>query len=225
MVNAYEWCVMKVLVWVAEHWFWVGVIGAAIAVALKFEHWLPRRLKRMILITDIFIILTTPLLGALKDQLDAKWKGELQRQVREAHAVASRVEAKQKPRIITSEQRTKFKNLLKNAPKGFVTVVATASDTETDDYAAQIRSMLDEAGYAASGDMKILHVVGAVQNFPDFQPISPGVHSERELPVYLANIQGAFKEIGINAPAAVVRGPEKIQMRPGDLIVVVAENR
>jgi hypothetical protein len=216
---------MKVLVWVAEHAIWVTAIGAAIALALKFEHWLPRRLKRMILITDIFIVLTTPLLGALKDQLDAKWRTELQRQVREAHAVASRVEAKQKPRVITSEQRTKFKNLLENAPKGFVTVVVTASDTETDDFAAQIRSMLDEAGYAASGDMKILHVVGAVQNFPDFQPISLVVYSERDAPVYLANIQGAFKEIGINAEAAVAVRPEKIQMKPGDLIVAVAENR
>jgi len=216
---------MKVLVWVAEHWIWVSAIGAAIAVALKFEHWLPRPLNRVILIADIFIVLTTPLLSILKDQLDAKWRAKLQRQVQEAHAVASRVQAKQTPRIITSEQRTRFKNLLENAPKGFVTVVVTASDTETDDYAAQIRSMLDEAGYAASGDMKILHVVGAVQNFPDFQPISLVVYSERDAPGYLANIQGAFKDIGIDAPAAVARGPEKLQMRPNDLIVAIAENR
>ena len=216
---------MKFLVWVAEHAIMISSIGAAVAVALKFERWLPSRLTRILLTIDIFIIVATPMLGLLKDHLDAKWKAELKQQADATEAVTMRLEAKQRPRVITLEQRVKFTELLNSSPRGFVRVVATASNTETDNYSSQIRKMLDEAGYGTADNSAILHSVGAVQESSSFANISLGVYSTNDVPSYAVHIQNAFREIGIDIPIMTCKGADKILMKPGDLFVIVAENR
>jgi hypothetical protein len=61
--------------------------------------------------------------------------------------LASKVIAAQ-PRRITPKQYTDFIEALRNKPKGPVRVIVGREDSETQTYAAQIRQMLDDAGYS-----------------------------------------------------------------------------
>jgi hypothetical protein len=65
---------MNILVWAAEHSVLISIVAAIVAVPLKFERWLPRKIKKYLLIADVFIVIATPLLGILKEKLDEQWK-------------------------------------------------------------------------------------------------------------------------------------------------------
>jgi hypothetical protein len=59
------------------------------------------------------------------------------------------------PRRITQQQRDKFIELLKNSPKFPVKIFVGRKDTETDNYAKQMREMLNCAGFGIGEDEKI----------------------------------------------------------------------
>jgi hypothetical protein len=71
---------MNILVWAAEHSAWISCAALIIVIPLKLEHWLPKRIKKYLLIIDIFILVSTPLLGILKEKLDNHWKSQLSKQ-------------------------------------------------------------------------------------------------------------------------------------------------
>lgn len=71
---------MKILIWVAEHSVWISCVALFVVIPLKLEHWLPKQVKKYLLIIDIFIAVSTPLLGVLKENLDEHWKSQLKKQ-------------------------------------------------------------------------------------------------------------------------------------------------
>jgi hypothetical protein len=71
---------MHILIWIAEHSTWISCVALIVVVPLKFERWLPKRVKKYLFIADMFIIVSTPLLGALKEKLDDIWKLEIKKQ-------------------------------------------------------------------------------------------------------------------------------------------------
>lgn len=73
---------------------------------------------------------------------DLKLKGRIE----ELRQKNDALEAKQR-RIITPEQHDNFIKILKNSPKSPVKVYVGEEDAETRNYAHQIRTMLDDAGY------------------------------------------------------------------------------
>src|SRR5260370_10773903 len=65
-------------------------------------------------------------------------------------------DAKGRPRHITNEQKKKFIDALKGAPKGSVLVRTNAIENqETNDYFDEIRSMLDAAGYPGNVQVEV----------------------------------------------------------------------
>src|ERR1039457_6579746 len=71
---------MNILIWSAEHSVWISCIALTVVIPLKLEHWLPKRIKKYLLIADIFIVISTPMLGILKEKLDDHWKSQLKKQ-------------------------------------------------------------------------------------------------------------------------------------------------
>lgn len=71
---------MSILIWAAEHSVWISCVALAVVIPLKFERWLPKRIKRYLLVIDIFIVVSTSLLGFLKESLDNHWKHQLNKQ-------------------------------------------------------------------------------------------------------------------------------------------------
>jgi len=71
---------MNILVWAAEHSVWISCVALFVVIPLKLERWLPKRIKKYLLIIDIFIVVSTPLLGILKENIDNRWKDQLNKQ-------------------------------------------------------------------------------------------------------------------------------------------------
>ena len=102
-----------------------------------------------------------------------------------------KLEEKLRPRNITQEERQKLLGLLANGPKGRVFVVPKTFDEEAEEYAAQIKTVLKDSGYA-------------VEEWKRRRPFSFGrsgafmwVKDFSNPPVHAAHIQHAFKEIGV----------------------------
>lgn len=72
---------MRFILWIADHAFWISLLGAVCTCAVRFEKSLPRRVHRAFLSISLFITFATPLLGTLKKSLDDQWKREIQQQV------------------------------------------------------------------------------------------------------------------------------------------------
>ena len=68
------------------------------------------------------------------------------------HAKLFELQAKLNPRVITTDQREKFLNIVTNFPKSPVRVFVSSGSDEADTYASQIRNLLNEAGYGRQGE-------------------------------------------------------------------------
>lgn len=95
---------MSILIWVANNAAWISLIAAAIAVAIKFEHQLPKRLHRFLIALSVFISVAAPLLGLLKKHLDDQWKSEMTKRIVAAEAAT-------KPRPIRIRLRELFSTI------------------------------------------------------------------------------------------------------------------
>lgn len=71
---------MSIIIFAAEHSVWISCVALFVVIPLKLENWLPKRIKKYLLIFDIFIVISTPLLGILKENLDGHWKAQLKKQ-------------------------------------------------------------------------------------------------------------------------------------------------
>lgn len=146
---------LRILVWIADHTLIMMVIGAAIALLLKVEERIPKRFERWLYIADVAFIISSLLLGVLKDHLDSKWQSELETKVANVTTRASqaenelaRIKKQQRDREITPEQSVAFVKMLKDAPKGKVIVYIFQHEGEVLRYADQIARMVSAAGFA-----------------------------------------------------------------------------
>jgi hypothetical protein len=105
-----------------------------------------------------------------------------------------KLEERLRPRGITPAERQTLLSLLKAAPKGRVLVVPKTFDEEAESYAAAIQGVLRDAGYtieALKGQRPMsLGTAGAFIWVRDFSKPPP----------HAAEIQHAFKEIGVTLP-------------------------
>lgn len=76
------------LVWIADHTIIMMGIGAAIALLLKVENKIPKRYERWLFIADGAFIVSSLLLGALKDHLDATWAQSIEIKIKDSRDVA-----------------------------------------------------------------------------------------------------------------------------------------
>jgi hypothetical protein len=81
---------------------------------------------------------------------------QLSLRVEELRSANLALELKLQPRRITAQQRDKFIELLKEAPKCPVKVFVGREDDETANYAKQVREILDSAGYGTGKDNDII---------------------------------------------------------------------
>jgi hypothetical protein len=127
---------------------------------------------------------------------------------------------KGQPHHITQEQREKFVRALKDAPKGQILVRTNSMGrTKITDYVHEIRSLLDDAGYP--GNVETEAGYRTPSNASDVLIM---FNSDDEAPGYAANVQRAFKDIGIDAPGYEANG--KIEWIKGnDLIVFIGTPR
>jgi hypothetical protein len=105
-------------------------------------------------------------------------------------------ENKIKPRRITLDQATKFKEVLAPFTKGPIPIVTfQTADAETGDFAQQIAQLLSEAGFQAS---LVTMTVSGIQ-IP--KGVVMGMRSDEEQPLYAGPMLYAFQLIGIKAAA------------------------
>lgn len=116
------------------------------------------------------------------------------------------------PRSISSEQRSKFLQLLDKGPKGPVSIRATEGDFEGEAYAEQFIQVLKAAGWPVDGEVSKLTTTGA-------SPIGLGllVRSKETASPYAWHLRNAMIAAGF--PVAVIAGAQNIWK--GDLEIIV----
>jgi hypothetical protein len=122
-------------------------------------------------------------------------------------------------KTISPEKRATFISFLKNYPKGPVRVFTISLDNDTSVYAGQIRSMLDDAGYAEPDHAKAGLYNAAITVDPPAD-VAIVIGSRDKAPPYAAPLQAAFKAIGIYAPGIVEKEP-LVDIKPADICVFV----
>src|SRR5665647_699628 len=116
---------MNILIWSAEHFVIISIIAAIIAVPLKFERWLPRKIKKYLLIADVFIVIATPLLGILKEKLDDQWKLQT---VKQSEMHTREITALKQANKALEKQVSDDSKKLKSATRPIVSIDASLSD-------------------------------------------------------------------------------------------------
>jgi hypothetical protein len=110
------------------------------------------------------------------------------------------LEKKLAPRQITSYQRAKFIELTKEIPKGEIQIFRGDASVETANYIAQVRAMLDEAGFRVAG-RGVVPIIGLSVGAPDGTASFLLYSDETQLPDYAVVVQNAFIAIGVPLPA------------------------
>lgn len=132
------------------------------------------------------------------------------------------LESKIAPRTITPEQEATVIAILKNAPKGPITVISISPNAEANRFAKRIREVLDAAGY---GD----EVHKTVKNMGNIL-FDPGSSNDaisiafREVvpPNYTGDVQRAFISIGYRM-LANTDNKNALGLAPNEMAIVVAD--
>ena len=118
------------------------------------------------------------------------------RSAEETNALVKQLEHKQGPRTITSEQRSQFLNAVRGLPTGKVIVSAFFDNKETREFAAQILSLLNAAGFNI--------IERAPLNFFTTSRPSSGVRIGCEdmnnPPPHFDTVREGLRAIGVDAP-------------------------
>ena len=129
----------------------------------------------------------------------AKMDAELTRTrqaAEEAKAVAGKLEAEQKPRAITPEQRLTFLEAVRGQSRGPVIVSAIFFNSETHEFGKQITKLLTDAGFTLLEDEPL-------NFFTTGRPPSGvriGFKSESNEPAHVATLLKGFRAIGLDPP-------------------------
>ena len=89
-------------------------------------------------------------LSTTREELDEKNR-ELEKTAGEARQKAAEVEARQMPRRLTTDQRTKLLSLLSSEKGMAVTITSPLGDLEARTFAEDLLSVLKEAGWSVDG--------------------------------------------------------------------------
>jgi uncharacterized protein YacL (UPF0231 family) len=110
--------------------------------------------------------------------------------------------SKLEERTITSENREKFISLLKNVPKGKITVrIHNVDGGDTPSYANAILDLCSEAGFDCG------HVASSFDAPPSPKGVTIVVPSATNTPPFARAVQDAFKAIGVDANGAYSKMP------------------
>ena len=91
------------------------------------------------------------------------------------------------PRRISEEQRKRFNELVQNAPKGTVTLVAGMLDPEQISYRDDIRGLLENSGYQIAPPPRGLVGLGFL-----FSGVLVGIHDPTNVPAHFDALQQAL---------------------------------
>jgi len=117
------------------------------------------------------------------------------------------------PRKLASEQRERFIKYLTASPKGPVGVDHSGQTVETINFAEEIRSLVEAAGFTISGyEMPLGYIIKAPEPWLIAVIVGAGNH-----PAYAEQLLLAFKNIGIDAIAT----DGKDIVKPGQVKVYV----
>jgi hypothetical protein len=115
------------------------------------------------------------------------------------------------PRIISTHDRTAFKTLVANAPKGRVDISHIANEPEILSFAKQLEDLLKDAGYQA----QISHSFTGVSN-PPVIGVIVAVHDGKKVPIYADPLRNALSSINITTKAVQdFSGEDSIRLMVG----------
>jgi hypothetical protein len=116
-------------------------------------------------------------------------------QLETAKAKTAELETQIAPRQLSDEQRTKFVKFLDGAPKGPVAIIYV-SPGESMDFAEQIRSLMESAGFSVPPKPEYAFGIAAPTRPPWFVTILVNNSGQ---PLYTGPLQRAFQHVGIDA--------------------------
>ena len=125
---------------------------------------------------------------------------DAERKRAEAERALLELQERLKPRSITPEQRTRFTDFVKGAPKGKVQLTAVAAaDNEPIAFALILKNLLSNAGYNVDDNIR-----GFVSTGSPMSGIVIKIRDEKAQPPHAGPLQKAFEYIGIKTPGTTV---------------------
>jgi len=124
------------------------------------------------------------------------------------------------PRSISDEQKKAFVDALKDHPKGPVAVFIISNAAEATAFANQLRSMLDEAGYADTDNKDVTPSIASLQGNHNPAGSCMAIRPEDEKLPFGAPVQAALIAIGIPA-AGTIDTNKALGLKPGEIAVIV----
>jgi hypothetical protein len=133
----------------------------------------------------------------------------------QAKALNNQAQEKQRPRTITPEQRKGFLNAVRGMPKGKVMASAFFENEEAQDFAAELLSLLKEAGFDVIES-------NPLNFFTTARPsggVRIGCEDVHNAPAQFATVRNGLKALGLDSPATTLVNAEaadvvEIQVTP-----------
>ena len=160
-----------------------------------------------------------------------KAKADVEKQVEEFRKANIELKIKLQPRTITAEQRERFVAVLKDSPKGAISLYAQAKDIETLQYRKEIREMLEAAGYSIKNTVPEDQVQNGTHEMWEstsktasvFLGLVPESRNITTTP-FMDDLKNAFSKIGVDTPWF---GINSTAWKPSNsnLIIIVTEKR
>lgn len=161
------------------------------------------------LIADRLLVLQRAEKTAAQERLQVS-----ERELGETKAKTAELAERLAPRKLTTEQRQRFIEYLKTAPKGPVGVAHSGQIVETINFTEEIRSLLEGAGFTISSyENPLGYIIKAPA--PYFMAVIIGTG---ERPTYTESLLRAFHEIGIEAiptDGSAIAGPGEVKVYLG----------
>ncbi len=150
---------------------------------------------------------------------------DTQKQLEETSRRAKELEKKQRPRNITSKQKEDFIKFLEYSQKNPIGIICQTHDNETDNYIHQVRSLLDDAGYAFTGPKNIVtYMSGLKIDIRIDSSIALIFPDARNPPPYAMAMKQAFESIGIKLAIIPEESVRKAIVQ-GDALIFISERR
>jgi hypothetical protein len=143
---------------------------------------------------------------SLKAEQSRRTHEQLEVTQRELQETKQRVQ----PRSLTAEQRKRLLAALRKGPAGSVSITAVVGDAESMGFAAQLKEVLQEAGWPTTGIGQV--VLGGV-----VKGLIISVHGTNAIPAHAVTLQQALNSLGFEAQgnAASELAPDSIGLLVG----------
>jgi hypothetical protein len=136
----------------------------------------------------------------------------MRKQTADALLETERIKALVAWRDITPEQIQKFKNSMKELPKGNVRVNSPSSDAEAATFGHKLAEMLKESGFSVTEDLSSFVLIGGIET-----GIWLKIKSQEHEPRFAGPLQRSLQAIGIDAQARIdgVVGADDVMLTVG----------